>query len=188
MGQGWHVSFDHYYDNMSAKQCHGKSLPCNVNATSECVSQDLANTVYRLGNWEYSYLYRDAPNSTSYAALRYGAWVLELKGHLQAKVNGSSQMKYVHNIAHDGSIAPLLGFLQVVDMVWPGMGSEIVFELYLKQNHARSYYIRVLWGGQPMKTSTPMGVLDMVPLDTFFAYVDEMVGLGGDLYAGCNAS
>ena len=71
-------------------------------------------------------------------------------------------------------------------MVWPGMGSEviyrtlhfpfltsslhsqIVFELYAKQNQSH-YYIRVLWGGQPMKTSTPMGVLDMVPLDRFFA-------------------
>jgi len=56
-----------------------------------------------------------------------------------------------------------------------------------------------------MKTSTPMGVLDMVPLDTFFACacysffllpaendegwvdVDEMVGTEIDLYAGCNA-
>ena len=112
-------------------------------------------------------------------------------------------------------------------MVWPGMGSEvrtglhfpffpcslrahdldstqIVFELYSKPNQSY-YYIRVLWGGQPMKTSTPMGVLDMVPLDTFFACacysfswlpaendegwvdVDEMVGTEIDLYAGCNA-
>jgi hypothetical protein len=34
-----------YYDNMSAKQCHGKSLPCNVNATSQCVSQDLVRVL-----------------------------------------------------------------------------------------------------------------------------------------------
>ena len=57
---GWHVSFDQcvfflfsflfsrpliayvssYYDNLSAKQCHGKSLPCSVNDTSICVTQD----------------------------------------------------------------------------------------------------------------------------------------------------
>ena len=29
-----------YYDNLSAKQCHGKSLPCSVNDTSICVTQD----------------------------------------------------------------------------------------------------------------------------------------------------
>ena len=60
---GWHASFDQcvlfffpsfliylrpllitclssYYDNLSAKQCHGKSLPCSVNDTSICVTQD----------------------------------------------------------------------------------------------------------------------------------------------------
>ena len=51
-----------------------------------------ANTVYRLGNWEYSYLYRDSPASAQYAALRYGAWVLELKAHLQAKAKGTSKV------------------------------------------------------------------------------------------------
>ena len=37
---GWHTWFDHYYDNLSAKQCHGKSLPCSVNDTSVCVTQE----------------------------------------------------------------------------------------------------------------------------------------------------
>lgn len=35
-------------------------------------------------------------------------------------------MKYFHNIAHDGSVSPLLGFLQISTMVWPGMGSEVI--------------------------------------------------------------
>ncbi|KAG6867355.1 hypothetical protein C0993_003853, partial [Termitomyces sp. T159_Od127] len=88
---GWHVSFDHYYDNMSAKQCHGKTLPCDVNSTSTCVTQDMADTVYRLGNWEYSWQFRDAPESAQFSTLKYGAWVLELQGHLQDKINGQSQ-------------------------------------------------------------------------------------------------
>ncbi|KAF8877945.1 phosphoglycerate mutase-like protein, partial [Gymnopilus junonius] len=151
---GWHVSFDHYYDNLSAKQCHGKALPCSVNDTSICVTQEEGNTVYRLGNWEYSYEFRDAPQSAQYSAMRYGAWALELKAHLQAKLDGTSELKYFHNIAHDGSMAPLLGLLQVDQMVWPGMGSEVVFELYSAGGRSKSYFIRVLWGGQPMKTST----------------------------------
>ncbi len=48
---GWHSSFDHYYDNFSAKQCHQKSLPCSVNDTTICVRQEDANMVYRLGNY-----------------------------------------------------------------------------------------------------------------------------------------
>lgn len=65
-------------------------------------------------------------------------------------------------------MAPLLGLLQVDIMVWPGMGSEIVFELY-RNNRSRQFFVRVMWSGQPMKTSTPLGTLDMVKIDDFFA-------------------
>ncbi|KAJ6608626.1 histidine phosphatase [Mycena sp. CBHHK59/15] len=180
---GWHTSFDHYYDNLSAKLCHAKKLPCSVNDTSICVTQDEADTVFRLGNWEYSYYFRDAPNSAQYSALHYGAWFLELKAHLEAVVAGKSKTRYFHNIAHDGSVSPVLGFLQVSNMVWPGMGSEVVFEVYEKKG---VYFLRVLWGGQPMVTSTPMGTLDMIPIETMFKYIDSMIGSGADLYAACN--
>ena len=47
-------------------------------------------------------------------------------------------------------------------------GSEVVFELY---SNSGQYYIRILWSGQPMITSLPLGnngVLDMVPINAFF--------------------
>jgi len=44
-------------------------------------------------------------------------------------------------------------------------GSEVVFELY---SGAGQYYIRVLWSGQPMVTSLPLGTLDMIPINDFF--------------------
>jgi len=186
---GWHTSFDHYYDNMSAKQCHGKTLPCNVNNTKQCITQEEANTVYRIGSYEYSLQWRDAPESAQYAALKYGAWMLELKEHLQDKISGKSKnMKYIHNIAHDGSISPLLGFLQIAQMVWPGMGSEVVFELYSTSNHkSKAYFVRVLWGGQPLETSTPLGILDHVPAQDLFNYIDSMVGSSAQLFADCNS-
>ncbi|KAI5827055.1 phosphoglycerate mutase-like protein [Schizophyllum commune Tattone D] len=173
---GWHTWFDHYYDNLSAKQCHGKSLPCSVNDTALCVTQEEANEVYRLGNWEYSYLYRDAANSTLYSALKYGAWVLELRAHLEGAITGES------TVAHDGSISALLGFLQISKMVWPGMGSEIVFELYEKSGE---HFIRVLFGGQPLETSTPLGTLHLIPVEMFIDYIDSMLGSGSELYAAC---
>ncbi|CAK5279449.1 unnamed protein product [Mycena citricolor] len=179
---GWHSSFDHYYDNLSAKLCHQKTLPCSVNDTASCVTQDEADEVFRLGNWEYSYQYRDAPGTAQYSALHYGAWVLELQSHLQGVISGKSKLRYVHNVAHDGSVSSLLGFLQIDKMVWPGMGSEVVFELYEKQN---AYYLRVLWGGQPMVTSTPLGTLDLIPVQEFYDYVQSMVGTSTDLLANC---
>jgi len=183
---GWHVSFDHYYDNLSAKQCHGYPLPCNVNSTGElCIDQETANSVYRLGNWEYAYNFRLAQNSTLYSGTHMGAYLNEVKANLEGKVNGTNKDIYRHNVAHDGSVAPVMGALQVSDGFWPGMGSEIVFELYSK---AGAYYIRVLIGGQPMATTTPMGTLDMVDYNTFHAYLEDLVGTnnGAQLYAWCN--
>ncbi|KAJ9647369.1 hypothetical protein H2199_002358 [Coniosporium tulheliwenetii] len=61
--EGFHRSFDHYFDNLSARQCHAKPLPCKIGVPSDCVTQEQANAVYRLGQYEYSYIYRDAPES-----------------------------------------------------------------------------------------------------------------------------
>lgn len=133
---GFHASFDHYYDNLSARQCHQKPLPCKLvggaNSTT-CVTQDMAEAVYRLGNWEYSQIYRDAPASLAASAASLGVWVAELAAHLRAAVAGDSPTLYLHNVAHDGSVSRLLSVLQIDAMVWPGMGSEVVFELWRKK-------------------------------------------------------
>nr|XP_018267388.1 acid phosphatase [Kwoniella dejecticola CBS 10117]OBR89546.1 acid phosphatase [Kwoniella dejecticola CBS 10117] len=171
---GWSTSWDHPYDNMSAKQCHGKPLPCSVNNTAICVPQEDANTIYRLGNYEYAYRWRMAENSTLYSALTMGPWFIELQDHFKGKMDGSNPVKYAHNFAHDGSVAPVLGLLQHDEPVWPGMGSEVVFELY-KQSESGEYFVRVLFSGQPLKTSTPLGTLDMVPSGDFEAYLKDTI-------------
>lgn len=138
---GFHTSFDHYYDNLSARQCHDKPLPCKlvngVNSTI-CVTQDIANEVYRLGNYEYSYIYRDDPRSLAASATSYGVWIGELTTHIRDFIAGKSDVIYRHNVAHDGSISRLLSVLQLDEMVWPGMGSEVVFELYKKGSTSTS--------------------------------------------------
>ena len=48
----WHQSFDHYFDNLSARQCHSKPLPCAINDPGNCVTQEEADGVYRLGQYE----------------------------------------------------------------------------------------------------------------------------------------
>jgi acid phosphatase len=107
---------------------------------------------------------------------------------------------YRHNVAHDGSLSRLLSALQVDVMVWPGMGSEVVFELYKKDtttshtstapSSASGYYIRVLWKGQVSRSSNPsLGLMDMVPLKTVLGYFDGLVGVGASLVMGkCNGS
>ncbi|TVY47528.1 Counting factor [Lachnellula occidentalis] len=217
---GFHMSFDHYYDNLSARQCHGKPLPCKlvdgVNSTT-CVTQDIANEVYRLGNYEYSYIYRDDPRSLAASATSFGVWIGELTTHIRDFVAGKSSVIYRHNVAHDGSISRLLSVLQLDEMVWPGMGSEVVFELYKKGSSPATvataptsgiaspsisaaesapstslgrYYIRVLWKGQVLRSSNPsLGLMDMLPLETVLAYFDGLVGFGADMVQGkCNGT
>ncbi|KAB8542102.1 hypothetical protein FH972_025565 [Carpinus fangiana] len=96
-------------------------------------------------------------------------------------------MRYRHNVAHDGSVSRLLSILQLDEMVWPGMGAEVVFELY--RNKAQKFFVRILWGGQVLQSSTPvLGKADMVPLETVLAYFDGLVGVHGSLIPGkCNA-
>lgn len=187
---GFHMSFDHYFDNLSARLCHAKPLPCNSSNSSLCVTQEMADEVFRLGQYEYSYLYRDAGARTlEYTIGRYGIWFAELAQNLRDAMHttnsestsnkASSSIKYRHNIAHDGSLSYILSILQAETMVWPGMGSEVVFELY-KSKMDQQYYIRVLWGGQVLKSTNPtLGVLDMLQVDILTAYLDGLVGLRG---------
>lgn len=87
---------DSPFDNLQAKQCHQKPLPCSTNDTSICLSQADADSIYRLGNWEYAYRYRGTSKSLLFSTLKMGPWLRELQNHLRASVNGSSPVKYLH--------------------------------------------------------------------------------------------
>lgn len=191
----WHVSFDHYFDNLSARLCHDKPLPCNINNTADCVSQAEADEVFRLGEYEYSFIYRDSKQSLPASVGSYGVWVAELAQNFRhamgygAPSSGNataSSIKYRHNIAHDGSLSRLLAILQLDRMVWPGMGAEVIFELYSKKS---CYFLRVLWGGQVLQSSHPaFGKMDMIPIETFLTYIDGLVGVGASKVPGICAT
>lgn len=186
----WHVSFDHYFDNLSARLCHAKPLPCNATlpAPDNCITQTQADAVFRRGEYEYAYTWRLDPSSLQAAAAGYGVWLAELAANMRAALDGTSKVRYRHNVAHDGSVSPLLALLQVQDMVWPGMGAEVVFEVW--KDGKGSQLLRVLWGGQVLESSSPqLGRMDMLPLDRWLGYVDGLVGQeGGKVVGLCKAA
>ena len=148
-----------------------------IGNTTNCVTEAIADEVFRLGEWEYSYIYRDGPGSLQASTASYGVWMAELAQNIRDRISGSSPIIYRHNVAHDGSISRLLSILQVDVMVWPGMGSEVVFEIYNDKGGAR--YVRILWGGKVLRSSNPsLGLVDMLPLGTLLAYIDDLVGVG----------
>jgi hypothetical protein len=173
---GFHQSYDHYYDNLSARQCHSKPLPCSPKNSSLCVTQTEADEAYRLGQYEYSYIYRGSSLSLQAAVGSYGIYIAELSQNIRSALSGSSKIRYKHNVAHDGSVSRLLAILQVDVMVWPGMGSEVLFEVYRKTG-GQEEFVRVLWGGKVLRSSNPgLGLLDMVPLNNLLGYFDGLVG------------
>ncbi len=182
---GFHQSWDHYFDNLSSRLCHGKPLPCSIANPSNCVNQTIANAVLRMGEYEYNYLYRSAPQSLSASTAAYGVWIAELNQNIRDQLDGKSAVMYRHNVAHDGSLSMLLSVLQVDEMVWPGMGAEVVFEVYATNGEN---FIRVLWGGQVLRSSNPMlGTMNMLSLNTLLSYFDDLVGVGASkVPAMCN--
>ena len=186
----WSMSYDHYFDNLSSRLCHNKPLPCSIKNPSNCITMDEADEVFRLGEYEYSFVYRDSKHSLPFSVAEFGIYIGELAqnfrhamGEAPPAVNVTSEkVRYRHNVAHDGSVSPLLAILQIERMVWPGMGAEVIFELYSKDG---CYFLRVLWGGQILKSSHPaLGVMDMVPVETVLAYFDGLVGVRGSKIPG----
>src|SRR5882757_6387192 len=82
--------FDHYFDNLSSKECHGKHLPCSVSNRSLCITQEDANKVYSMGQLEYDLVFSQADTALKYCTLRYGVFLWELIAHLRAALAGSS--------------------------------------------------------------------------------------------------
>lgn len=193
----WHDNYDHYFDSLSSRLCHSKPLPCTPDSPSQCISQPQANTVLRLGQWEYSYLYRGAPSSLAASTALYGAFIAELAQHLRAQIeilsspeNDSKRVIYTHNVAHDGSISRLLSILQIKKMAWPGMGAELVFELYRnnKQQNKGDFLVRILWGGRVLQSSNPelQGSEEegMLRAEKLLEYFDSLVGREGKSVVG----
>ncbi|KAF2722544.1 phosphoglycerate mutase-like protein [Polychaeton citri CBS 116435] len=177
---GWHKSWDHYFDNLSARLCHNKPLPCQIGNASNCVDTSTAEDVFRLGEYEYSFIYRDSSQSLAASVASFGIWIGELAQNIRHAMgqdlpaSDGNDVRYRHNVAHDGSVARLLSILQADRMVWPGMGAEIVFELYSKHD---KYFLRVLWTAEILKSSHPeLGNMDMVPVEIVLSYFDGMVG------------
>ncbi|KAF2502554.1 phosphoglycerate mutase-like protein [Lophium mytilinum] len=172
----WHVSFDHYFDNLSARQCHSLPLPPGI-------SQDTANAVYRLGQHEYSLIYRALEPSLEFSAGSYGVWLAELADNIEKRWHRESKIRFRHNVAHDGSISRLLSVLQVETMVWPGMGAELVFEVYKLRSRENKdmrngkRWVRVLWGGQELISSNPvLGKMHLVEAEVFLDYIYAFTG------------
>ena len=94
-------------------------------------------------------------------------------------------MKWRYNAAHDGSMARLLSILQVNQMVWPGMGAELAFELYSQKakfdDGVKCYFPSRCFGVARYYDLVTLSWAGWIcfPLALFLLYVDGLVGVRG---------
>ncbi|RJE21663.1 Histidine acid phosphatase [Aspergillus sclerotialis] len=126
----WMSTADHFADNFQARLCNGYELPCSRSDESSCVTLDEAYEIFRAGDWEYNYWWRRNENAKRYIQLVEGLFIGEIIRRLEAIEQGQSPLLYSHNFIHDGDIGPILGALGIKALRWPGMGSNVAFEIW----------------------------------------------------------
>jgi len=166
--QDWSSWYDHYFDTFTSRTCHGHSLPCNSSGT--CVSQDDADKVFALGDFEYNYIWNAADKATDYVKLTFGVFFSELAQNFKAFLSGSESYKLRFYVGHDGTMIRLaagLGIGKTSTLRWPGLGSEIVMEVW--RTHDNRDFVRVMHEGKPIE------LLQWVPLNDFIGLLEGQV-------------
>ncbi|KAJ5429645.1 Histidine phosphatase superfamily clade-2 [Penicillium cf. griseofulvum] len=179
----WQSTFDHFSDNFQGRLCNGYDLPCSLSNSSACVTMQMAEEVFRAGDWEWNYYWRSNPDVVKYIQLVEGLFIGEIISRLQAVLDGKSSLDYSHIFIHDGDIGPILGALGIETLRWPGMASNIAFEVWetKDENHGKSFYARVLYSGHPIRSIH--GLLDWVPLSKLIDIMSPYVP--GDITSLC---
>lgn len=126
----WMSSADHFADNFQARLCNGYELPCSRSDESNCVTLEEAYEIFRAGDWEYNYWWCRNKDAKQYIQLVEGLFIGEILRRLEAIEGGQSSLVYSHNFIHDGDMGPILGALGIKALRWPGMGSNVAFEVW----------------------------------------------------------
>jgi len=175
----WSSWYDHYFDVLSSRTCHGHPLPCN--STSACVSEDDAARVFALGDFEYNYIWNAARNSTTYVHLTFGVFFLELARNFKTYMSGKETHKMRLYVGHDGSMIRLaagLGLGKTGSLRWPALGSEFVLEVWRMKDKAQ--FVRVMHEGRPVEA------LKWVPLEDFISLLE--MNIPDQIYEACSAT
>ncbi|KAL6693695.1 histidine phosphatase superfamily [Trichoderma pleuroticola] len=180
----WQSTFDHFSDNFQARLCNGYELPCSFTDSSKCVSKIQAEEVFRAGDWEWNYYWRNNPQAVKYIQATEGLFIGEIVSRLEAVLGKKQKYVYAHTFIHDGDIGPVLGALGINQLRWPAMGSNVAIEVWeTTEKSKKAYYARVLYSGHTLQSIH--GSLDWIPLDQLIdilqVYVPE------DIIALCNS-
>lgn len=138
-GWGPNPSIDHYFDALRCRKCHAKALPPGVTERD-------AEALFEEGDWEYATLWADH----EFSRLSVGGMLYELARDLFA----SHEKRRFHvRVAHDTTVAPLLGLLGVPSGVWVNYASYVLIEHWVPEpgDTASAPAVRILFNGAPLR-------------------------------------
>ncbi|KAF8498089.1 phosphoglycerate mutase-like protein [Russula emetica] len=163
----WASWYDHFFDALTARTCHGHPLPCNNAANNTCVLEDDAASVFAIGDFEYNYIWNVAQNASTYNSLTFGVFFAELADALAVPTFTHRLSLYV---GHDGTLVRLLGALGAIPLRWPSFGSEVVLEVWEEAlGLGGGRFIRVFHEG------TILRGMEWVQLDEFIEMLRALV-------------
>ncbi|KAI8868100.1 phosphoglycerate mutase-like protein [Ramicandelaber brevisporus] len=187
----WMNSMEGWMDILNTHSCHNKQLPCSSQNKTQCATTEIVKQLNLAGSFEYAWTKRDDPFAPTYNRLGSGPFVSELKRRWE-QVNGETEPasrgpKFEVYSAHDDTVSYLLGTLQAYDMRWPPYASNLIFELWERDQPVESgkdsYVFRVIYNGQVLRV--PWADLNEVSYDDFVRYLQPYIAAPEELRNEC---
>ncbi|CAO1620168.1 unnamed protein product [Parajaminaea phylloscopi] len=179
--KSWNSWIDHAFDMITSRTCHGHPLPQNA-VTGRSIDWETAQEVFRMGDWEYDYIWNRAEQSEEYVRYQTAVLLDELLRDLKAVKDGhpratppdslasltlsgethetsyeGSKPKVKLFIGHDGTMVRLLKSLAQAGRIrWPALGSEVVLEVWHRPQPEDALYVRILSYGRLLASVAPL--------------------------------
>ena len=93
----------------------------------------------------------------------------EMSNEFIKRINGETNIKFIHWSSHDVNILACLGFLGYSDGIWPPYGSYIAIEFF-RSRKTKEYFIVFRFNGKIINVPR-FGGKDKIPFNDFTSFV-----------------
>jgi len=154
---------DGWADVLHSRECHNLPFPCNEDR-SVCVTQEMADAIYPVNDWESCNQYMGDETSK----LAAGPFFVDINDAFTAMATTGKGPKYIHYSAHDSTVAMVLAALKF-DGGFPPYASTVRFELW--QTGDNQYAVQMVYNNQVIRPPDCSNA--MCPFNEFQAMVNS---------------
>jgi hypothetical protein len=145
-------------DIMTSTLCQGYKLPPNI-------TMDDVDKAISLRAKQHQFLY----NHDKIFPLFFTFQAIEMLNEMYKRINGENKLRFIHWSAHDGNINSFLGYLGIINGVWPPYGTFFQVELH-KFRKSKHYFIIFRYNGKILEIPR-FSYSKVIPLKEFANFV-----------------